>query len=277
MADGYVRRTAITRLSVDGEQRELLEETISGGRGAAKSLQTSRGDVATPRATCNPSPMILCANTPTSAVSTRELIHRLREFEKVRAGVQQTGTRSAHRTLVQSSGRELRYVRDVLHRASNALIDEALRYDCDVIAFGNLTHIRDRTGASWGHKWALRTLYEYVEYKAEAVGISVKQVGSAYTSKRCSECGFTADENRPSRNDFRCAKCESEVNANYNAAKNIGMRYVRRGQQSSRRTGDSQLALKSGTVTPKSGFTGYPDGVEAEFTDKPHPQSAEGA
>ena len=30
MADGYVRRTAITRLSVDGEQRELLEETISG-------------------------------------------------------------------------------------------------------------------------------------------------------------------------------------------------------------------------------------------------------
>ena len=29
MAEDYVRRTAITRLSVDGEQRELLEETIS--------------------------------------------------------------------------------------------------------------------------------------------------------------------------------------------------------------------------------------------------------
>jgi hypothetical protein len=29
VADDYVRRTAITRLSVDGEQRELLEETIS--------------------------------------------------------------------------------------------------------------------------------------------------------------------------------------------------------------------------------------------------------
>ncbi len=29
MADGYVRRTAITRLSVDGEQRDLLEDTIS--------------------------------------------------------------------------------------------------------------------------------------------------------------------------------------------------------------------------------------------------------
>jgi IS605 OrfB family transposase len=216
----------------------------------------------------------LAVTSTASFFSGRELTHDLREFEKVRAGLQQTGTRSAHRTLEQSSGRELRYVRDVLHRASNAIVDEALRYDCDVIAFEDLTDIRDRTGASWGHKWAFRTLYEQVEYKAEAVGISVKQVGSAYTSKRCAECGFTADENRSSRNDFRCQKCESEANADYNAAKNIGMRYVRRGQQSSRRTGNSQLALKSGTVTPRGGFTAHPDGFEAEFTDKPHPPRA---
>ena len=206
--------------------------------------------------------------------SGRELTHDLREFEKVRAGLQQTGTRSAHRTLEQSSSRELRYVRDVLHRASNAIIDEALRYGCDVIAFEDLTHIRDSTGASWGHKWAFRTLYEHVEYKAEEEGISVKQVASAYTSKQCAECGFTADENRRTRTDFQCQKCESEANADYNAAKNIGMRYVRRGQQSSRRTGNGQLALKSGTVTPSGGFTAHPDGFEAEDMDKPHPQRA---
>ncbi|PSP49017.1 transposase [Halobacteriales archaeon QH_7_69_31] len=216
----------------------------------------------------------LVVTSTASFVSGRELTHDLSEFEKVRTGLQQTGTRSAHRTLRQSSDRELRYVRDVLHRASNAVIDEALRYDCDVIAFEDLTHIRERTGASWGHKWAFRTLYEQVEYKAEAVGISVKQVGSAYTSKRCAECGFTADENRPTRSDFRCQKCGSEANADYNAAKNIGMRYVRRGQQSSRRTGDSQLALKSGTVTPSGGFTAHPDGFEAEFMDKPNPLRA---
>ncbi|PSQ39002.1 transposase [Halobacteriales archaeon SW_5_70_135] len=207
-------------------------------------------------------------------INGRELTHTLREFEKVRAGLQQTGTRSAHRTLEQSSGRERRYVRDVLHRASNAIVNEALRYDCDIIAFEDLTHIRERTGASWGHRWAFRTLYEQVEYKAEAVGIAVKQVGSAYTSKRCAECGFTADENRPTRTDFRCQKCGVEANTDYNAAKNIGLRYVRRGQQSSRRTGNSQLALKSGTVTPSGGFTAHPDGFEAEFMDKPHPPRA---
>ena len=144
-----------------------------------------------------------------------------------------------------------------------------------MIASEDLTDIRDRTGASWGHKWAFRTLYEQVEYKAEAVGVSVKQVGSAYTSQRCAECGFTAEENRTTRIDFRCVKCESEANADYNAAKNIGMRYVRRGQQSSRRTGNSQLALKSGTVTPSDGFTAHPDGFEAEFTDKPHHQKSQ--
>jgi len=149
--------------------------------------------------------------------SGRELTHNLREFEKVRAGLQQTGTRSAHRTLEQSSGRELRYIRDVLHRASNAIITEAIRYECDLIAFEDLTHIRDRTDASWGHKWAFRTLYGQVEYKAEVVGVSVKQVGPAYTSTRCAECGFTAEENRRSRNDFHCKKCDSEANADYNA------------------------------------------------------------
>jgi IS605 OrfB family transposase len=207
-------------------------------------------------------------------VSKSTIAHDLREFEKVRARLQQTGTRSAHRTLERSSGRELRYVRDVLHQASNAIVDEALRYDCDIIAFEDLTDIRDRMGASWGHKWAFRTLSEQVAYKAEAEGISVKLVGSAYTSQRCAECGFTADENRPTRNDFRCVKCEAEANADYNAAKNIGMRYVRRGQQSSRRTGDSQLALKSGTVTPSDGFTAHPEGFEVEFMDKPRPQRA---
>ncbi|AZH24803.1 RNA-guided endonuclease InsQ/TnpB family protein [Haloplanus aerogenes] len=204
-------------------------------------------------------------------VSGRELTHTLREFENVRAGLQQTGTRSAHRTLVRSSGRELRYIRDVLHQTSNSIVEEALRYDCDVIAFENLSHIRARTRASWGHRWAFRTLYEQVEYKAEAVGLTVKQVLARNTSKRCAECRFTATENRPTRNTFHCQECGARANADYNAAKNIGLRYVRQGHQSSRRTGTSQLALKSGTVTPKGGFTAYPNGFEAEFTDKPRP------
>ncbi|OYR88592.1 transposase [Halorubrum sp. E3] len=56
----------------------------------------------------------------------------------------------------------------------------------------------------------------------------------------------------------------------------IGMRYVRWGQQSSRRTGNSQLVLNSGTVTSSGGFTAHLKGFDAKFMDKPHPQNAEG-
>ncbi|MFB6077804.1 MAG: RNA-guided endonuclease InsQ/TnpB family protein [Halarchaeum sp.] len=200
--------------------------------------------------------------------SGSELAHRLRQFEAVRNSLQRTGTRNAHRTLVAMRGRSKRHLRDVLHQTSSALVDEAIRYECNVIAFERLTHIRDRVDASWGHRWAFRTIYEQVAYKALVHGIAVQQVSPAYTSQRCSECGHTAPENRASRDHFTCTCCGTEANADYNAAKNIGLRYVRRGQQSSRRTGTRRLALKSGTVTPTGGFSAYPDGASVEFTDK---------
>ncbi len=189
-----------------------------------------------------------------------ELTHHFDRFEGVRGSLQRTGTRSAHRTLKIASGRQERHSRDVLHQTANGIIAEAINHDCSTIVFENLTNIRENIPeARWQHRWAFSQLVGYVEYKAEAVGVAVETVPPENTSKRCSRigCGFTVDENRPSREHFRCQKCDHEANADYNAARNIGLRYVRRGRQSSRRTGDGQLALKSGTLTPKRGFTAY--------------------
>ena len=60
-----------------------------------------------------------------------------------------------------------------------------------MIVFEDLTDIRERTGASWGHKWAFNRLHEYVQYKATEHVITVEQVDPENTSRRCSECGFT--------------------------------------------------------------------------------------
>jgi putative transposase len=201
-------------------------------------------------------------------VSGSALAHRLREFERTRAELQRTGTRSAHRTITSTTRREHRHLRDVLHRASKIVVEEALRYDCAFIALEDLTDIRTRTAASWGHRWAYRTLSEFIKYKATSAGISVVTVGATDTSKECADCGAVADCNRVSRNTFHCQECGREANADYNAAKNIGLRHVRQGPQSPGRTGNRQLALKSGTVTPNRDFTAYPEGFEAEFTDK---------
>lgn len=210
------------------------------------------------------------AVTSTAAFfSGRKLDHQRRQFEKRRGRLQQVGTRSARRTLKQVSERERRYVRDYLHCVAKDIVAEAEKYDCETIAFEDLTDIRETVPeANWFHRWAFRRLHDFVAYKARDCGIETVQVDPEYTSRRCSECGHTSERNRPRRDHFRCENCENEANADYNAAKNVGLRCVRRGPQSSRRTGASRCALKSGTLTPTGGFTPYPDGFEAEFADE---------
>ncbi|EMA58789.1 IS1341-type transposase (TCE32) [Halorubrum distributum JCM 13561] len=184
-----------------------------------------------------------------------ELRHRHREFERIRGRLQRTGTQSAHRTIQQMSGRESRHVRNTLHEVANDIIDEALEHDCEYIAFENLRHIRDcAPRVKEFHQWAHRQLVDMVESKADAEGLRVVYVSPENTSRRCPECGHTSEGNRIVRSEFECQSCGETGNADYVGAKNVGWRYVRRGLQSSRRTGDSQLALKSGTVTPNRGF-----------------------
>ncbi|WP_339105811.1 transposase [Haloterrigena salinisoli] len=179
-----------------------------------------------------------------------ELNHTRREFEKTRTGLQETGTQSAHRTLERRSGRERRYVRHVLHDVANGIVEEARDHECDGIVFEDLEEIRTNLPeADWHSDWAFRSLKEYVEYKAEIAGIFVETVQPWNTSTQCSECGFTTDENRTGA-DFECQSCGNRNHADYNAAKNIAKRYLRRGHQSSRRRGVSQYALKSGSRTP---------------------------
>ncbi|QUO47956.1 MULTISPECIES: RNA-guided endonuclease InsQ/TnpB family protein [Halorubrum] len=203
-----------------------------------------------------------------------EMNHRRREFEKTRGSMQQTGTRSAHLSIQSMDDREHRWIQNELHRASNQILDEARDHGCTHVAFENLTDIRDRmTGAKRFHAWAFRRLYEYVEYKAEMLEIEVEQVSPAYTSQRCSKCGFTHERNRGSKHQFACQKCEYELNADYNASKNIARKLLKRlhsGQTSSDGGARCQCALKSGTLNLKGGFTASVDSTtEGESTDKP--------
>ncbi|ODR82501.1 transposase [Haladaptatus sp. W1] len=159
--------------------------------------------------------------------SASELDHWHREYEKRRASLQQCGSRNAHETMQAVGLKETGRFEQLLHRVSNELVEEADERDCSHIAFEDLTDIRDRMpGAKRLHAWAFRHLYDYTAYKAEERGISVQQVNPANTSRRCSSCGFTHENNRSSQDIFECLKCGYVNHADYNAAKNIGYRLL---------------------------------------------------
>jgi putative transposase len=122
--------------------------------------------------------------------------------------------------------------------------------------FEELAGIRERLpDAAWHSKWAFSRLFEHVEYKAEAEGLFVDPTNPKNTSKRCAECGFIHDDNRPSRDTFECQQYGTRNHTDSNADKNVADVYLRREQQSSRGRGIGQYALKSGTVTPNWGYT----------------------
>jgi len=162
--------------------------------------------------------------------SGHEFDHWRREYEERRGSLQQCGTRAAHENIQSVGGKETGRFKLMLHRIANGIIEEAAENGCTIIAFEELSGIRDRLPeASWGHKWAFERLYEYVKYKSELHGIDVAVVDPENTSRRCSHCGFTHPDNRDSE-AFVCLKCGYENHADYNAAKNIGLRYLRRNQ-----------------------------------------------
>lgn len=66
--------------------------------------------------------------------------------------------------------------------------------------------------------------YEFrrqLEYKLSWRGGCLILVPPQNTSRRCSSCGYTDKDNRPSQALFRCLSCGYEANADENAARNI--------------------------------------------------------
>lgn len=144
-----------------------------------------------------------------------------RKYQHNRATLQQKGTRSAKRHLKAMSGREKRFMSDVNHCVSKQLVHTP---NIGCIVLENLTGIRrnrcNKTTRKWLGQWAFHQLEFDIIYKAHQLGIEVALVDPAYTSQRCSSCGYTAKNNRR-KGTFACRSCGFIANADVNAAINI--------------------------------------------------------
>src|SRR3989338_640223 len=144
-------------------------------------------------------------------------------YRYLKGCLQRAGTRSAKRALQKLSGRERRFVADINHCISKAIVNK----DCDAIALEILkTGAMKRKGKT-GKKtrkligsWSANQLLSFIEYKAEMLGKNVIFVNSHYTSQACNRCG---DIRRANRNDkvFRCLVCSYSLHSDLNASRNI--------------------------------------------------------
>jgi len=92
------------------------------------------------------------------------------------------------------SDKEQRIMQDKDHKYSRQIVDFALENNVSIIRLEELANIRNTTRTSRKnnhslHSWSFYRLAQFIEYKAQLVGIKVEYVDPKYTSQICPCCG----------------------------------------------------------------------------------------
>jgi putative transposase len=120
--------------------------------------------------------------------------------------------------------REQRSVRHEVHAITRRIVDHAKQMNA-VIVIGDLQGIRDKgCGRSFNRRLSGQPFYllkQQLTYKANWEGIRVLSVSEAYTSQTCSRCGVRGQR---VAGRFSCQNCGLSMDADVNAAWNIGKR-----------------------------------------------------
>lgn len=133
--------------------------------------------------------------------------------------------KNIRRKLKKKSGKEARFRKDVNHQISKKLVVLA-KGTGRGIALEKLCGIRNqirlyKQQRNKFHSWSFGQMQEFIEYKAQILGIPIEYVRPEYTSQTCFLCKHTEKENRVSQAEFLCKKCGNKDHADINAAKNI--------------------------------------------------------
>lgn len=152
-----------------------------------------------------------------------ELRHKRDKFLNRRKKLQSNGSRSAKRCLKRISGKEKRYVKEINHIVSKKIVEEAIENNSGILVLENLKNIRKRIKGnkrirSRLHRWSWYQLQQFVEYKAQDKGLTVKYVNPAYSSQTCSKCNSLGSRHK---HLFKCLNCGSYQNSDVNASKNL--------------------------------------------------------
>lgn len=131
-------------------------------------------------------------------------------YKALRKHLQQVGTPSSRRRIKAIGQRENRWMQDVNHCISKALVES--NPDGTMFVIEDLTGIRSATervkvkNRCISVSWSYYDLEQKLSYKALRHHQLVEKVNPAYTSQVCPKCGHTEKANRNKKIHFFCCK-----------------------------------------------------------------------
>ena len=167
-------------------------------------------------------------------VSGRFIKQKRAKFKEIRRQLQHIKTPSSRRRLKAIGERENRWMQDINHQVSKALVQNNPEHTLFVLE--DLTSIRQATekvrrkDRYVSVSWSFYDLEQKIKYKAAMHNCSVINVDPRYTSQTCPVCGHTEKSNRNKRLHLFCCKtCGYKSNDDRIGAMNLyrkGIEYL---------------------------------------------------
>ena len=167
-------------------------------------------------------------------VSGRSIKQRRAHYSRLRKELQMRQTPSSRRRLKAIGHRENRWMQDVNHCVSKALVEQNPKHTLFVLE--DLSGVRSatervRTGDRYvSVSWAFYDLEQKLTYKAAQNQSTVIKVDPRYTSQCCPVCGHIEKANRNKKMHlFKCKNCGYQSNDDRIGAMNLyrmGIHYL---------------------------------------------------
>ena len=166
------------------------------------------------------------------------------KYKELRKQLQEKQTPSSRKRLKVIGQRENRYITDINHQITKALIDH---YGSNTLfVFEDLGGVRKSTekvkikDRYVSVSWSYYQFQKMLEYKASLVGSKVIYVNPKHTSQMCPKCGHIEKSNRDKKNHIFCCKnCNYKSNDDRIGAMNLwrkGIEYIEQTQIQSETT-----------------------------------------
>lgn len=171
-------------------------------------------------------------------VSGRAIKQKRAHYSKLRKELQMRRTPSAKRRLKAIGQRENRWMQDINHCVSKALVDNNPKHTLFVLE--DLSGVRNATervrtkGRYVSVSWSFYDLEQKIIYKAKQNQSTVIKVNPRYTSQCCPVCGHIEKANRDKKiHLFTCKNCGYKSNDDRIGAMNLycmGINYLENSQ-----------------------------------------------